>query len=103
MSAQHTPGPWRVTRDAYIIPAAHAGRPIGAHVDPETDRATYAHVICTMAQRFGIDAANARLIAAAPELLTELQGALMALEAYGFTQQAGTARAAIAKATGETR
>jgi hypothetical protein len=98
----HTPGPWAVARDAYIIPADHARRPIGAHVDPIVDRAEYANVICTMETRYGTQPANARLIAAAPDLLQSLQQLLDAndssvLYSDGNWEQA---RAAIARATG---
>lgn len=72
----HTPGPWMLRHDAYIVPAAHADRPIGAAADPVDDRARYAHVICTLALRYGLNLDDARLIAAAPELLAEMKSAL---------------------------
>jgi hypothetical protein len=49
--------------------------------------------------------ANARLIAAAPEMLEALKSALWRMQQYDYQAMEGTiakARAAIAKATGET-
>lgn len=46
--------------------------------------------------------ANARLIAAAPDLLSALEGLLSSLdECWGSTKEANVARAAIAKALGK--
>ena len=99
MTTQHTPGPWRFTTDAIAIwnsPAAKKTLCIadmGSEGSPDID---YAETI-----------ANARLIAAAPELLA----ALIELDHHMMTEMPlgtypnGTfevVRAAIAKATGET-
>lgn len=46
--------------------------------------------------------ANADLIAAAPELLEALESLLAQVEQYGHKPECDTARAAIAKAKGET-
>jgi len=94
MTAKHTPGPWAVrTIDQSLATV-------------ETQDGEYN--ICTAAQLRGDDwqtehaerKANARLIAAAPELLEALQ---FVMTASG--EQLGTAfeqaQAAIAKATGE--
>lgn len=93
MSEKHTPGPWILDYDngstQDILSLKHGGictvRRAGRH-----DNATFA--------------ANARLIAAAPELLEALEHALDVMEIHGVgigckTQDA--ARAAIAKAKGE--
>ena len=87
MSAKHTPGPWLtyVSKwpDQIVIRSMF---PCGQE---------RAHVAVTNSE-------NARLIAAAPELLEALQGLLEITdfhELYGSKTEA--ARAAIAKATGE--
>lgn len=88
----HTPGPWTVGISADN----------GIHcVDCEDVE------ICEVwgAVRDKVEteesAANARLIAAAPELLEALETAAEALEAAEFFEKAAMARAAIAKAKGE--
>lgn len=70
MSGQHTPGPWFAFANATCVggPVGILGNPSGA------DTAGIAH--CGMALRTGNEVqANARLIAAAPEMLDELQKA----------------------------
>lgn len=76
-SPQHTPGPWRLkmTSSDWFKPLAN-----GQFVDLR-------------------DAANARLIAAAPELLEALEAALHNDGGYHAWKE--QARAAIAKATGK--
>jgi hypothetical protein len=83
--SKHTPGPWQVAR----------GHRSGSA------RAVYPVLRFDSLMRQGHDfEANARLIAAAPELLDALQDALSALEVCGrdFDHATGKARAAIAKA-----
>lgn len=85
-SSAHTPGPWEVA-SAFIGPL---------HIRNQ-DGATLAHV---GHEDFDTCAANARLIAAAPDLLAALQ---MMLDQHGGLEVSPTAkaaRAAIAKATG---
>ena len=100
----HTPGPWLAidTRDndidgwqgAFGILAEK--QPIGVHCND----------ICTVWTRAGKERtnANAALIAAAPDLLAALES-LMDIESRGRIMPIGkewdSARAAIAKATGE--
>lgn len=103
MSAgKHTPGPWFVDHKSPFLVRAHDdidGRHI-AHVGP----ANYV-------PRFDVDEPNARLIAAAPELLEALQSIV---ENYGYSSypsdedkesspEVVAARAAIAKATGSAK
>lgn len=96
MTTQHTPGPWTIrpynfdaVRDAQGIFSAGCRIPI-------------CHSI--MGNDLGQADANARLIAAAPELLAALQRALDAIEYYhareGSPDTLADARAAIARATG---
>ena len=97
MSAKHTPGPWvvkfRNDHSAYIS----FGDPAeGEHkqFDIEFD------------DRYPSDVADARLISAAPELLSELQDILRSIKGGGRVVTFGDCdieryEAAIAKATGE--
>jgi hypothetical protein len=87
MSTQHTPGPWS-DRNGRIF---------------QTDREEL--TIANVGRAFDGDysPANARLIAAAPDLLEALKDALCALECCGKDYPAASkAQAAIAKATGAT-
>jgi hypothetical protein len=87
MTAQHTPGPWEWRGDEggwFLVPGVLA--------------------ICNTDGTPGddvIDRANARLIAAAPDLLAALEGLFLLLDAGSlYEPQAYAARAAIAKAKG---
>jgi hypothetical protein len=96
--AAHTPGPWNCNR------SSASGYDIVCSENSPTD-------VCVISRRdktTGEIDANARLIAAAPELLAALETAYMALIGYlpahrnDVTDAAiGAARAAITKATGE--
>ena len=90
METKHTPGPW------ILHPTAHhpAVRSIGT---PDTGPRR----ICTVGTMNGnpVDKANARLIAAAPELLAALIDVLPELESVGPMKKFEKARAVIAKAT----
>lgn len=88
--AKHTPGPWAV---------------VGANIEQIEEGVEIATVseYRTMTPR---QAANARLIAAAPDLLAALQSALNQLSALSFADDRivytrERARAAIARATGQ--
>ena len=94
METKHTPGPW------ILHPTAHhpAVRSIGT---PDTGPRR----ICTVGTMNGnpVDKANARLIAAAPELLEALQNIIESVDkgnAAILCPLAAAARSAIAKATG---
>ena len=100
----HTPGPW----EADIPKPAHKGHYAAgtcARISPAGSISTVADVpVFTDNWK-----ANARLIAAAPELLTALKNTIQILEAVRFSAGLGKnqleriakARAALAKATGE--
>ena len=94
MEAKHTPGPWNIVESNKIDEEAHI----------QTDLKS----ICRMwIQMDSQDMANARLIAAAPELLEALTAMVAIWEgprelaALRFAKSVIDARAAIAKATGE--
>ena len=102
--SRHTPGPWREA-------SWKADRIIEALADPENS-ATYYAPICELEDGWSeeIGDANARLIAAAPELLKALKLLAHDVDGYGLAHPEGgrfecehldLALAAIAKATGE--
>jgi len=97
MTTEHTPGPWRV-----IAPRGDRGEDAELRIDADPEAAPYG--IATMNYSGVDDLANARLIAAAPELLAALRGILA--EPMLIPPQAPdlpavvAARAAIAKAEG---
>ena len=87
MNAKHTPGPWRVD-----------GRYVMALKEKQICEAPAYGVV-----HGKVDAANANLIAAAPELLNALKALLIRVaddEDYGPDHAVTVARASIAKATG---
>lgn len=81
LPARHTPGPWKVKRD-------------GLHVSIETSK--YSSIEC-----YAGTMANARLIAAAPDLLAALQEThkLLAMSIFHNSACVEQARAAIERAT----
>ena len=86
MNATHTPGPWHLTTDI-------RGKELLASIRDGGD-----NIIAQMILNSQTDVANSRLLVAVPDLLRELQDLVDLLE----RREAYTARAAIAKATGET-
>ena len=103
-TAQHTPGPWQMSRQEYDN--THSTdlsiyAPVPPHNNPKS--------ICRVYGEGGLSAiieerdANAALIAAAPELLAALKFCAAALEAEAgklYAAHLEQARAAIAKTTG---
>ncbi|MDH1192491.1 hypothetical protein [Stenotrophomonas sp. GD03958] len=82
MSSKHTPGPWHVTQyHPFCSPINGKGdRVTFAIRDSESDVA-YVH---TMLKGLRTDEANARLIAAAPQLLEALSKAVRETEQFLF-------------------
>lgn len=91
--SKHTPGPWKIIRgddELFISSASRKGKVEIATIDTGYIRSFAAE------QR-----ANARLIAAAPDLLENLQGCMEALASHvPDCIEVKAARDAIAKATG---
>ena len=94
---KHTPGPWKFDPedDSIVGHDVHLSIATIDHIDEGGEKGF----------NFGpISSANARLIAAAPELLQTLQAAVAYFDAPGdgcySDAQLDAARAAIAKATG---
>lgn len=113
----YTPGPW--TRhpkfEEYVVPLSDAEKAIGASADPVEDKRQFAKVIMSYLRMGeermfepGERAANARLIAAAPDLLEAAKLAESVLshmaKVLDYHPEGGTAvpklQAAIAKAEG---
>ena len=99
MSTQHTPGPWILTTEPTEVE--------GVNVHFSIDSHTHISICGGQSQEHMKDAiyedecrANARLIAAAPELLEALKELVEYMAAAGFDVSLDAARAAIAKATG---
>jgi len=102
MSAQHTPGPW-VQHPSYPWIIKTDYRPIADVEDGLTVCNTAGHENSGFFPTPGEGRANARLIAAAPELLAALQNLADRVYAEGSAycaEEVEEARAAIAKATG---
>ena len=91
MSTKHTPGPWEHTGQGDIVGKEDNGYGLG-YVD-----------VCSVYLRTvrGRTKANARLIAAAPELLDAIKYCRRALELANATGDLAVLDAAIAKATGD--
>ena len=97
MTTMHTPGPW------YIGSGTYEGRNIySAEAVTDDEGFTYNPVVAT-AEDDGVVCwdANARLMAAAPELLDALKSLSCAIDVTAYGAALAKARAAIAKATGE--
>lgn len=95
MSVRHTPGPWALAEGSWEIEA---------RVDPENSETYYAPVaVIDVDWSSEIVEANARLIAAAPDMLAALDMVYTDDDGDGYVSAEGMAfiRAAIAKATGE--
>ena len=101
MTTKHTPGPW------YVGSGTYEGRNIYSVASvTDDDGFTYQPIVAS-AEDDGIDCwdANARLIAAAPDLLEALKDMVDLVELmcpFDGPQQR-KARAAIARATGESK
>jgi hypothetical protein len=97
----HTPGPWHI-KDSYIIVGPHSK-------DPENRERTVAATIVSRGTYIAEAAANAHLIAAAPDLLEALIHMVSVAERDGWQRAVSgrqlflwDAKVAIAKAKGET-
>ena len=91
---QHTPGPW-----AYIVPDGYVVR----HPQIYSDFGPVANATWLGENKLDQLKSNARLIAAAPDMLEALEEIVSAADGDGWSQldaDLRKARAAIAKATG---
>ena len=98
--SKHTPGPWLI---AESVVSRHAVTNM-RRIRSKNEGLEHGAVCDVYGIQDGSEAsANARLIAAAPDLLEALQGIVSADDAHELTQKhIESARAAIAKATGCT-
>lgn len=99
MEAKHTPGPWEAS-----IQRSKDGRDLGWIVEHVNGRIGWASLAYAHANKEADEAdpareANARLIAAAPELLEALMDCREALRRAGATGELAVVDAAIEKAT----
>jgi len=95
-AAKHTPGPWFIFGNGHCVG--------GANTDPTTlaEHQSAGIAMCGMARRDPTECeANARLIAAAPELLALLKDRRDACGAMVHDELAALTDEVIAKATGE--
>lgn len=108
MSAQHTPGPWALDEDSNIM--AHDGAVAVAVVMLADDYPCLDHDEDEAVEKVQVECeANARLMAAAPDMLTALVAMDRALDAihdfmplpFEHHRAWIAARAVIAKATGQ--
>jgi hypothetical protein len=104
MNNTHTPGPWEVWTDPGIETRDLSVGPVNGGVAVADIVTTNAHGIAT-AESIGTGHANARLIAAAPELLEALEAIANCLSSISYTgevwdNELAAARAIIAKAKG---
>lgn len=92
--SKHTPGPWRVVASVTV---RAGGKNVCAHVNAASSERL------NMADEYEVAKANARLIAAAPELLEALETCEAFFFSAGLTSSDAYSEvcAAIAKATGE--
>jgi len=93
MKTQHTPGPWKINKKySFSVETLSDGQGINIIAecsDPDGIRSA------------GEDSANAKLIAAAPDLLAALEAMIAKIDADKLPISCSLARAAIAKARGE--
>lgn len=109
MTTQHTPGPWEIESIDEVGYSIH-GQPIyrtGIKAAIATRIGKVTHVFEGIAPNAGwqpipkkMNLANARLIAAAPDLLEALEMALGFVCLEGNDKEINQAKSAIAKATG---
>lgn len=105
MAEQHTPGPWLIRE----FPTRGGARPQLWVMDatPDRDGKVMANAICSVTGTNPAEQANARLIAAAPEMLAACRGLLDALESMGaldhpdLRSDVAATRDAVARATGQ--
>lgn len=103
MSAKHTPGPWRIEGYTRLLGGGVTGHTISHGVNNYRDGPE--GYVCTTN---GTSEADARLIAAAPDLFDALQdivadddaGVSLADQRSRWDERMSAARAALAKATG---
>lgn len=108
MSAKHTPGPWVFKREVHKGDVDHIAT-VAWVADIRVGRDCGAAYLCNY-ESHGTNEVDARLIAAAPELLEALEDAVGELEALAKARDSDYARpdpdcitrlrAAISKATG---
>ena len=97
--AKHTPGPWETVGAKYIWKTGDVGGAVAIIAEPECESSNDFRPVRIASERWEEAMANARLIAAAPELLEALKE-LRDFYTDNFGLPAAKANAAIAKAEG---
>lgn len=98
--SKHTPGPWTLADENNQCCSVQLGTEHNLTANLDRQDGNTGKFVIERSEML----ANARLIAAAPELLEALKNALWRMESYNYQAMEGTianARAAIAKATGD--
>jgi len=101
MSNSHTPGPWH--KLCAVTQSGICGASIYGQIESDGQPKLGSHIAEVFGQHTTIDEANARLIAAAPELLEACKAVLANADKRQLVATVETeelCRAAIAKATG---
>lgn len=104
MTMKHTPGPWKLARNEWNLRAAPWSEAIGIEYDDAENRQQVVPGVVAWVTRGGDSETNARLIAAAPDLLAALEGLKFYLDHHEGWQDDHpefplAAEAAIKKAT----
>lgn len=99
MTTSHTPGPWTFSRwDEHGYTRFYIAQQEGAPYTPDYSDVASMVSETVSGERVAVQEANARLIAAAPELLEALRAVVSVADRK--TDEFDLAHAAIAKATG---
>lgn len=89
----HTPGPWKVGRDSVIYGNADTGKIFVLPIEEDRPDDPFAKEICFVQKGADTNSeADARLIAAAPELLDAIKDALENCETCRANEYTGTDR-----------
>lgn len=80
----HTPGPWETTGAKYVWKRGETGGAIAMIAEPECATSSDFEVVEISSRRWDEAMANARLIAAAPEMLAALEKFIEAEKRLGY-------------------
>lgn len=101
MKTKHTPGPWTIVDENELGTVNSEKEPYGIYADGD-ESVRVAGIMCEYLAPSEVGA-NAQLIAAAPEMLAALQRVMQLAVSADGDETFEQVKAAIAKATGETK